>query len=200
LVVSVEYKIVVAYMTESPANNFTLDVVSSYTVDTLRKKMQLLKGWKGGYLQHLFFAGELLTDGNRTLSDLNIQEFGVVFASYTKGGYFWGNPGKELKVVTLSPVSEVPLEDCADDVNMSSSIDHIKEACFKSLEEAAEDPRYVKYVIPVDQQQLFFAGELLDGNRTLESYGFNQAKDALFLKGDIFYEQELVETETLLWY
>jgi ubiquitin C len=187
LVVSVWYKIVISYMTMEKANNFTMDVLSSYTVDTLRQKTQLLKGWRGGFFQHLYFGGELLTDGKRTLSDLNIQEFGVVFASYTKGKYFWGHPGEGLKVVTLLPVLEVPLEDCADDVNTSSTIDHIKAACFKSLTENAEDPRDV---FPEGQQELYFGGELLEGKRTLASYGFRQAKDAIFIKGDSVFEQE----------
>jgi hypothetical protein len=147
-------------------------------------------------LQHFFFAGELLQDGNSTLSDLNIQEYDVVLTSDTKKD-FWESSDDNIKVALLSPEGDIALEKAT--VNVSSTIDNVKEAIFKELEKCMDN---IQDIIPVDQQQLFFAGEWLqDGNRTLEDYGFDAVKHVLFLKGDIFYEQERhAETETLLWY
>jgi hypothetical protein len=169
LVVSVEYKIVVAYMTGNDEFfcNFTMDVVSSYTIDTLQKKILLLKGWRSGTAQRLYFAGELLQDGTRTLSDYNIQEYDVVLTSEDEK-YWWENVEGATKVVSLKPECITFLDDS------SKTIDQVKEAINEDM--AVE----FGVTTPLDQMELYFAGELLEG--ALKDYGFDEEKHILFLK------------------
>jgi hypothetical protein len=184
-------QIVVAHMSEDTNDDFsfTLDVKPNDTVSIVKEKMQnhFVQEVCGETLQHLFFAGELLEDG--TLSDYNIQKYDVVLISAVE-------VLQDHNTCNLVKVVYFDSDSFVIDVEASDSIDNVKAEIYEFQNENRSE------IIPLDQQQLFFAGELLeDGNSTLADYGFDVVKDALFLKGDIFYEQERhAETETLLWY
>ena len=196
LVVSVPYKIVVACMANNDEYycNFVIDVVSSYTIDTVKKMILLSKGWQKGQAQYLFYAGELL-DGKRTLSDYNILEYDVVLTG-DSDEHWWESVENCIKVVILKP-------ECVTFLGRSNGYDseddeeEVEEASAQTIDE-------VKAMINVDlakefavtfqaeQMDLYFGGELLVG--VLKDYQFDAEKHTLFLK------IRDTETETLLWY
>jgi hypothetical protein len=189
LVVSVPYKIVVSCMGNNDEyyGNYTLDVVSSYTINTVQKMMLLLKGWQQGQAQCLYFGGVLL-DSNRTLSDYNIQEYDVVLAAEDVVPW-WDNVEYCLKVVTLIPARVTFLsldEDEDEEEGSAKTIDNVKAL----IHERMVDDFAVTY--QAEQMDLYFGGEVLVG--ALNDYDFDQLKDTLFLK------IRDAETETLLWY
>jgi hypothetical protein len=172
--------------------NFTMEVVSSYTIDTVKKMILLSKGWLKGQAQYLLYAGELL-DGKRTLSDYNILEYDVVLTGDTDEFWF-DSVEKTIKVVILKPecVAFLGREDWYDsdeeDVDNTSdlTIDEVKAMINENM------ARDHKVTFQAEQMDLYLGGELLVG--VLKDYQFDAEKHTLFLK------IRDTETETLLWY
>jgi ubiquitin C len=194
-------QIVVAHMPEDSNHefSFTLDVKSNDTIDTVMEKMKVQNYFSQedceDPLQHLFFAGELLEDGSRTLSDYNIQKYDVVLISAVE-------VLQDHNTCNLVKVVYFDSDSFVIDVEASDSIDNVKAEIYEFQNENCSE------IIPLDQQQLFFAGELLeDGSRTLSDYGFDASKHILYVKGNSSFEKDIMEQrndfieimETLLW-
>jgi hypothetical protein len=172
-------QIVVAHMPEDSNHefSFTLDVKSNDTIDTVMENMKVQNYFsqEDCYepLQHLFFAGELLEDGSRTLSDYNIQKYDVVLISAVE-------VLQDHNTCNLVKVVCFDSDSFAIDASTSDSIDNVKAEIYEFQNENCSE------IIPLDQQQLFFAGELLeDGSRTLSDYGFDASKHLLYVKAKI---------------
>jgi hypothetical protein len=191
LVVNVPYKIVVACMANNDEyySNYTIEVVSSYTIDTVKKMILLSKGWCKGQAQYLLYAGEVL-DGKRTLSDYNILEYDVILTGDTDEHWFQSQE-KSIKVVILKPecVAFLGREDwyySEEDNTSELTIDEVKGMINESM------ARDYKVTFQAEQMDLYLGGELLEG--VLRDYQFATDKHTLFLK------IRGTETETLLWY
>jgi hypothetical protein len=166
-------QIVVAHMSEDTNDDFsfTLDVKPNDTVSIVKEKMQnhFVQEVCGETLQHLFFAGELLEDG--TLSDYNIQKYDVVLISAVE-------VLQDHNTCNLVKVVCFDNDSFAIDASTSDSIDNVKAEIYEFQNENRSE------FIPLDQQQLFFAGKLLEDG-TLSDYGFDASKHLLYVKAKI---------------